>query len=235
MSAQPPTSMVVAWWNLAPTVVKKLANDMGVPLQASSSQSSDLAVILEASVAVLGKSEAEVLPSLAQRLADMQDNEELLSELLQVDEAAKCLTKDDGEALEAEKVRLKTVAERQAAFASEFRSRAVASRAHGSSSSSSARRKKVVRKPLPQNPSAFAQRDLKRLMPSNAYLWQSRSGHGAWCVRVPPFKDISRSRNAHGDFGSFQIVLTLAWKQHCLLNGLSEEDVPLEGLAFDAV
>lgn len=76
------------------------------------------------------------------------------------------------------------------------------------------------------------QKDLKPLLPPNAFLWR---GHqkGTWNGHLFPFPRIARSWQLYGHRTAAVLVLRQLWEQHLTLEGLEVSECPVLGLFGD--
>ena len=70
----------------------------------------------------------------------------------------------------------------------------------------------------------------KDFMPPDSRLWKSRADQ-TWHCRVQDLPEHSRSHRKHGPL-AMRLVISLAWRDHCFLNGTAIEGCGGEGLIF---
>lgn len=228
-----------AWWSFDLPLLRRIAGHLQIDIPRDNSGAL-LPTLAAMTMSVLQCDEDAALELLAQRIALLESFTERLDELLELDEASKCLTAEDEQVLQAEK---QSMQHRQAAFndfskayfakKAERRSASSASaRRPGAASSSGQRQPKLKRQMMPKKLSEMSQSEARKLMPPTGFLSRNRTD-GAWCGRVPPRTQISRSWQKYGEAESLRIVVTTCWRQWCELSGVELSACPMQGLRFD--
>ena len=172
--------------------------------------------------------EEETLRSLAPRLHTRYPHEEDLGQiLLECDEVAACLDRDDEKQLKKEKERFYDEMLQHAHFKSEFEKARKAinpkakAKATGKSAASSSSHISLDKERL----AMAEQSELKHLVPPGGYIWKSRND-SSWHVRVPPLS--SRSRTVRKP-DSVHWLVCRAWEDYARLNGKNIADLGLDG------
>lgn len=183
-------------------------------------------------------SEEEVCKICAQRLCARsgQVAPEAYDDLLELDDAAQFLDKDDCKELQREGEKAKS----QAAVMQEYRAAVLAKRGrisgvgggggvgrHRSSRPSGPRRR------IPQE-GVIPHESAKSLSPPGSYIWRALT-EGAWCGRLPPNGERSRSWRRHGEREACLQILRILWAQWADSEGLPLSAVPVDGLFPDTV
>ena len=159
--------------------------------------------------------------------------------LMEVDEAAKCLEKDDEQRFVKESARCAETSEIRQAFQKDWTTK----RADLQSAQSAAKGKKGQGKgkkkgaskssstrTLPDTMQMMEQSEAKQWMPTGKgiCLWKSR-GDGSWHSVVPPFPETSRRVGTHGA-EALKMVISQAWKNWCFKEGVPLDACPMLGL-----
>ena len=221
-----------AWWAMGVTLLTKIAQHLMVELPANARL---FQVLLALTRHALECSEARALELLALRMRKLDDYASTMQELMQVDEAAKCLTVQDEKEFNDTKKDVAATRQELQDFENEFaeRRRAVRMAAAKAAPKTKAKGKppQAKGKPteLPKKVSEIPQAEAKLFMPDDGRLWKNNTD-GAWVSRVPPLSPFSRSWAKYGEELSLRKVITNAWKQHCVVNGVALAECPMKGL-----
>ena len=181
--------------------------------------------------------EVTALEFCAARMVQLDAASAFTSEIMQVEEAAKTLTREDEELLVSERKMAASRLERAKTFSEEFRQR------RKEAEEKIAAKDKSKAKPKPKGKTekprmdlakltSIDQRDAKVFMPPQGYLWKNNTD-SSWCARCPPFPPLQRSWRCHGQLTSLKFVISAAWWQWCRLNGVKWEDAPVVGLLWE--
>ena len=74
------------------------------------------------------------------------------------------------------------------------------------------------------------QKVVKELLPPPpCWIWKQQTLN-SWATRYGNLPQISRSITKYGETAALQIVISNAWKDYCLLNGIPEEECGMTGL-----
>ena len=146
---------------------------------------------------------------------------------MDIDEAVACL--EQSEEQELNRIR-RGHQEAQAAAVSLQQEYATIAKCKRASEPSAAKKKKVTKTPVPTDIDAYDTPGFKAFIPPESVLWKSRSD-GGWHIQVRNWPgSVNRSVQKYGACECIRIVLSIAWGQYCLLNGLEYGDVPIAGL-----
>ena len=168
------------------------------------------------------------------------DDAELTEELLLIDEAAQACAREDEAKINDAKRKAGTGKSERAAFRQryfakqrELRGDLGAGRGAGRGRG---RGRGAVRPPARHLPPAAAMdtmthAEAKLLMPPDSYLWKARGHGGSWRSEVRPFKECTRSVHKHGFGRALWIVVSDAWRNHCVREALLPEECPMVDLA----
>jgi hypothetical protein len=223
------------WWNLNLTTLRELAKFFKWPIAQDEDTFHTLFEMTKQ--ARPGKSDDEILSYIAPRLkADPRFRHGCSDILIEVDEAAKCLERDDEERLVKEKHKASDATHVQDTFKAawakkrrqiaEARAKAKAKcKAKGKGKAAPA-----VARILPASMDMMLQTEAKRWMPPppKSFIWKSR-GDSAWHTCVEPFPECSRSVARHGA-EALKMVLSDAWRSWCLREGVDVGACPMRGL-----
>ena len=228
----------MAFWNLDMSMIKevcKIVKKIEFPAAGVL-----LDVLTHAIRQILGVTEFDALTIVQQRMIkDKRKDDEGTKALLEVDEAVKCLEPQDEKLLLEELPKVQIRLDAQLDFENQWRSRreqtsphacanpkAKANASRGGSSSSTG-----VQSRLPAVMSMMDQKEAKTWMPPHkeARLWKSRTS-GCWNSVVPPYGACSRSVSKYGENEALKIVLSSAWHDYCLVEGIPPKSCPMGGL-----
>ena len=164
----------------------------------------------------------------APRLEAVPDqDDEAMTELLNIDEAASCLVKDEQEKLAEEQAREKAIQRENLAVHEDYRElkRPLIGEAVDSSKKPKGDKIKVL-----ANMELLEQLVVKKLFPERASVWKSR-GSQTWHVQTRGWpKEVSRSVRKHGQHRAILMLMTESWYQWSVLNGKPFTAVLVEGL-----
>ena len=171
----------------------------------------------------------------------MCDDADTAAEMAGVDEAAKALNREDEAIFYRERA---NAAERRAArdsfrdgYRRKRRTIAVAKAKAQAKAKPRARAPRAPVAPRMRLPTAVAmdtmsQAEAKVFMPPRGSLWKSRTQPGSWHTELKPLPSCNRSISAHGFGGALRIVISDAWRNYALLEGLAGSELP-ENLEAD--
>lgn len=196
---------------------------------------SDACTVLEQLLkAILKVGDEDLLKYLDARLACMAQAESTSASdmaILQSDEGQDCLCKFDKAEYTKEASERKAKQSDSQVFVQHVRKRRteLAQKASASSSSQAGRRQKPAKKAprLALPPGSLTQAEVKKMSPEGSYVWRNTSSQ-AWCGKIAPFGDVSRSWLAHGHRGAAVKLLRVLWERaisvglatECLVQGL---------------
>ena len=86
-----------------------------------------------------------------------------------------------------------------------------------------------VQSKLPAVVSMMDQKETRKWMPPKSNLWTSRTS-GCWNSVVPPYGACSRSVSKYGENKVLNLVISSAWHDYCLLDGIPPKSCPMGGL-----
>ena len=206
---------------------------------ALSTPDDDLRVLIDMTVKALNCTPEEAMTFIAKRLAKVTSKEfKLAKTLLEIDEASKCLTAGDEEAMKEAQKKAKDTIRNHRAFKQRYKdkrrqmrvAKQPAAKAKGKGRGKGA--PAVPKHPTPASFEMMAHAQVKPFAPPDTKLWKSRSG--TWHSRVRTQGECSRAIATRGEDAAIRLVLGNAWRTYCLLEGLDEEkDIPWQGLLFD--
>ena len=214
------------WWQLDFPTIKQIAPALGKNIDNISTLCTAL---LSLTQQVLDVSAADALTHVSQRLvgAPSQDRD-TMDILLGVDEAASCLLRDEEEKLRAEQAKAREQQSSLLAFHDEFKE---AVRERNATGPGPARKKAKV-KPitLPESLEMIVQKDAKVFFPSSCLLWKSR-GSATWHIRMKGWlEEKSRAIKRWGETRALKLLITEAWYQWSVLEGVEFSSAPVLGL-----
>lgn len=195
------------WWTLPRSVLEQVSEDIGGSMDGCSST---FDVLYYMTKTVLKCSEEEVLAALEHRLGDLATATEWGGELLEVDEAAKCLREEDRSDIKKEVEQLHTRKTELTEFRSCYGAKKASLRTTGSG-------KQSKRRPPWKGPSKVSyehlnQKQAKDLLPPGAFLWRARSS-GSWNARYSTMPSRSCRDTAWGsEQEALRECLRHAWK-----------------------
>ena len=148
--------------------------------------------------------------------------------LLDIDEAAQCLLRDEEDKLRQEQRVGRAAQSSQLEFQRPYRALAEslgpAARPAKKAKASSARAC------LPESLELLPHAAVKKLFPPECALWKSRSD-ATWHCQVKGWPgEKSRSARTRGEDRAIRLLCTEAWYQWGVLKGLSLEQAPMQGL-----
>ena len=188
-----------------------------------------LATVTEAIMKSLSCSEAKAMEYVKQRVALLKHAQEQVGDFLYLDEVQANL--DQADMKEVKKMREK-VKNENAQFhdlVSEIKT--------ARSKPSFAKKAKADVESRYKGPKVFTavsetllQKDFKKFMPPNSYLWIARS-EAAWFTRVPPAKPSPRYwRREGGEEPALRLAIQDAWRTWLEFEGMDPESCPVTGL-----
>ena len=224
-----------AWRGWQNTDLESIAAACRIPI---TSGATTFELLFDMTKYVLKCTDAEVLNILKLRLATLQPQAEAVDTLLEVEEAQEVLEKSDGAELEREKEAHRSAQASFDSFSKDFgitrrEVRGKYAAAAGPKAKAKAKAKFKAKPPckLPLE-GRIEHTFAKQYMPDGAKLWQSRRS-GCWNCKVPPLpRAISRSWARYGQAEALFLVIKEAWKLHCVVEGLSPDECPMEGVFF---
>lgn len=234
-SAEEPILHVVAkaaWFAFDAAMIKRLRAHAGHPLACGNAL---LEVLVEATAAILEVSEEAALDICYKRIAHLKGMASFSSHLLQVDEAAEVMDRNDVRAFHNQQKQASERAAELKSLARDYVARRSRVSASGSSAPSRrgarpvAARKKGLPTTLPADLSKIKHSDIKKFVPEDGRVWKSNHSQ-AWIGHVPPNATVSRAWRRYGETESLRLILVAVWQQHCDLHGLSYRDCPLQGV-----
>ena len=225
-----PIAEVVAewgWHDLDVTTLQLVAKVLGIPIPKGSSWLQTLMIM---TMHVLKCTEDEALTILACKFTeDLSRDHDCLVELWKVDEAVKCLSREDEKKLFKEREDTKKKVEVHQIFVLEWgaRRRAVRDKANGIGVGKGKHKKVHVPlgpvKAFPVACEMMPQAEAKKLMPPRGYVWKSR-GDSSWHTKVPPLPSCNRKvqPGKAGETAALRAVMRDAWTNYVLFEGLPE-------------
>ena len=179
---------------------------------------------------------------IAFRLAKISSKEfKMARTLLEIDEASKCLTIGDEEAMKKAQERAKASITAHRAFKALYRQkrRELRDKADGKGKGKGkgkhggkGKRLPVAKHPTPANFAMKPQAAIKPFTPPDTRLWKSSTGN--WHTRVRNQGECCRAIHTRGEDAAVRLVLGSAWQTWCLLEGLDEEtNIPWDGLLYE--
>jgi hypothetical protein len=228
-SAEEPLSMVACragFWDLSTSMMQKVSKNIGIDVDGGGTLGT---VLFQVCKEVTKMSDSDVmLNCLAARLeATPEQDPEVLEVLLDVDEAASCLMRDEQEKLSEEQKRVQHTRSEVLAFHAEFRDMRQSKGGGGGA--------KKAKKPavaLPSDMELFEQKDVKKYFPpTNCKVWKSRAAN-CWHFQVTGWPgEKSRSCNGRGQTAALRLLISEAWYQWTVLEGKPYEAAGVENLA----
>lgn len=172
----------------------------------------------------------------------MVDDAELTDELLLTDEAAQACSRDDEANINDAKRKAPGARSSRAAFAQRYsvKKRELRGDDKGSGKGGARGRGRgrgagsgVPRRVLPAASAMdeMTHEEAKALMPPDSFLWKSRGHGGCWKSEVRPSGECSRSVQKHGFGQALWVVVSFAWRKHCLEEAIPLADCPMQNLA----
>jgi len=178
-----------------------------------------LTIVVTKILCLTAKSQA--LDIISQRLAVNDDSQSFVDALLEIDEAAEVMDKQDLEHLTTEQ----KAAQASKAQAQDFSSDFVNSRQR-----LAAAQPRVMAPRQTPLPERIEQHEARIYVPPGASIWRGITGRETWNGHMPPRKRIFMSLAEMGDRGAMLDVLKRLWKQYMELNGLTPECCPWKDL-----
>ena len=209
-----------AFWKLPRTFVLDCGKQVGAVVPAGASLCQTLVVVV---MKILGKSESQALDIISQRLAVNDDSASFVQSLLEVDEAAEVLDKQDHELLSNEQKAARTALDEAAAFSSDFVNSRQRLAAEGPK-----KKTKIAHRPLPDR---IEQHEARQYVPPGASIWRGNTlDRETWNGHMAPRKRIFEKLSDHGDAGAMRLILKRLWLQYLELNGLPASECPWTNL-----
>lgn len=208
-----------AFWKLPKGVVVDCGKLVGAVVAASASLCQ---VLVQVVMKILGKSESQALDIVSQRLAANDDSQSFVEALLEIDEAAEVMDKQDLEQLTSEQKLARSERAEAEAFSKDFvdsRQRVAATQQKKQMSQS--------RRPLPNR---IEQHEARRCTPPGASIWRGMTGRETWNGHMPPRKRIFMTLAEMGDDGAMRNILKRLWLQYLELNGKPASECPWSDL-----
>jgi hypothetical protein len=220
-----------AWWDMDLAVLRTLSTRLRLEVSQDVTLLEQLCRMTHKVLPSL--SQEDILAIVSQRLHRSPDDElDCSADLLDIDEAAKCLEKEDMELLGKEQVALESRHAVRTAFGSQYREAKAKLRnaraAKVAQGSRKAKAKASATRVLPPAMHMLSQSDAKQYLPPGGYVWRNRRDN-SWHSQITPFGTCSRTTAKHGD-EALHMVISDAWHKYCLLEGILPEDCPMAGL-----
>lgn len=169
---------------------------------------------------------------LAVRLGRAPDHDlDCTDDILNIDDAAKSLEREDEERLKSEQRGARSKREFREEFAKTYRvarEKVQRESAKQQKKTPASRGKSGRPKSLPSSMTMMPQSAAKAYMPHDGYLWRSNND-ASWHSKVGAFPTCNRSVAKHGG-AALKMVVSDAWHKHCLLHGISLSACPMAGL-----
>lgn len=219
------------FWGLDANFIRKLCTALdlsliGVP-------TSLFETMLEATKKILGCTEAEALSYCHLRVVSLRRQATYSRQLLQVDEAARCLDGNDQKVMKEHQDDAKTKETELSSFKGEYKAkkRAVTKAcakkpAKGSGNRAEKKKKQVTQMPLV---STIRHEDIKMFTPEGGYVWKANRTC-EWIGRCPPDASCSRSWGRYGEAEALRLVLIHVWTQWCDQHGVPYAECPMRGI-----
>jgi len=158
-----------------------------------------------------------------------------IEEVLEIDEAAKCLERDDEEFLHKQQAALAKELEDEQMFVTEWRAMKKVMKQKEKDAAADPKpppnkKHKPAIQSLPKSYEMQDQAELKVLMPPESRLWKKRKD-SSWNSRVQDLPSHSARISKHGNRAPY-VAISEAWKDHCLLEGIDLCECPMKGLIF---
>ena len=217
-----------AFWNLDSSQVRMLAHYLGVALETRASLFDMLMAIV---MRILGISEAEALELLGMRLRST-DESPAVTELLQLEEAAKLLHPRDEELLIKEQRKQRDKKEEDDLFRSEFAARRKAARVAAAKAAPKPLRRLGAKPPSLRLPAheVLDHATAKTMAPPKSYVWRAFS-HSSWEGRLPPHGIIRKPWAKYSSSGEALRTLVCAlWVQYHADNAIPHAECPVLGV-----
>lgn len=152
--------------------------------------------------------------------------------LLDMDEASAMLDKDEQRDIAVEKKEAAKNMLDFEKFKASWTQKKAAVRSAGGTANSKPKKPKalagVKKRALPTD-STIEQKDIRMYLPPGGHVWKSR-GASSWCARLPPYSQVSRSWQKHGDHLALRLCIRHCWDQYLDDEGLTAEDCPITNL-----
>jgi len=205
-----------AFWSidLAALIVLARIFEIALPVGASL-----LDVILTLVMAILKCTLDEAI-DIAKKRVSIEVTEDNLceEELLDVDEAADCLEKDDVQRVENQKKKLIERKEKVTVYRDDIVHLIRQRREEKEGAKHKDKKPKVEKIPMPATLPMEDTQVAKRCFPPNTLLWKAR-GTTSWHCRVQNWPELSRSVRKYGE-STLSVLASAAWKDHCEIEGL---------------
>ena len=150
--------------------------------------------------------------------------------ILDIDEAASCLLKDEEKALREQQKASRNNFQAMLQLHNEYANKQRAILSESGPSRPAKKPKTGVVKVPKEGLELLPQKALKRFFPPKCCLWKIRSS-GTWNIRKDGWPcSASRSTRYHGEATAIKLLVSLAWYQHGILTGVEYEKLPVQGL-----
>ena len=223
------------WWDFSVSELKMVARCIGWDVPDKASLYQTLSIMTRKGYPTAGA--RDVLRYMSPRLTAEPREAEVQGVLLEVDEAASCLDRGDEDKIKKQKVASENLiieyhgfVEQWAAAKREIVAKEAVAKAKAKPKAKAAAARLApaprVLPPFADMPETAAAKEW--MPPHSADLWKSR-GDGAWHSHVPPFPSCNRAVALWGH-RALRIVISDAWRKFCLLEGISLDECPMQGL-----
>ena len=213
------------WCNLDVDDLDEVAKSLKLPHRDGDTLFSRLQAM---TLAQLGCDAEAANRHLRTRLVSLYPDDMYMQELVEVDEAAQMLEREDQKEVEKEKKTCDSRTTKYKSFAAEYL-RAVQTLKKDAPKAKKPRTGDSTGvKKLPAD-GRIKQADARKLLPPGGKVWKSRDKH-AWCARTPPMPTVSRSWDKWTEKGALFRVVQAAWIQHCELEGILPDECEMGGV-----
>lgn len=174
----------------------------------------------------------QILSARLERIPD--DDLDCTDDRLNIDEAAKSLERKDEERFRSEQEQVRNRVTARKEFVRTYRVARERARQEASKSDGKAKARTrsaaAANRPtnLPDRMEMMPQGEAKAYMPEGSYLWKSMAD-SAWHSKVGQFPTCNKSVARHGN-QALKMVVSDAWRKHCLLHGVPEGSCPMASL-----
>lgn len=211
-----------AWWNLPRSSLVLFARALGLDVASSATLFDLLWALIESQLQLTPE---ETLSLCHLRVARENDDEEISSALLQVDEAVAVMDRNDIDRVKQAQKAASTKEENKAAFRRAFMAKAqdIESVRVAKARKRQAPGRAQNRIPIPHH---ITQAQAKRLLPPHTSLWRDVQRSG-WCGHNPPNSRVSEAFDKHGGSSdeALKALLRRLWRQHAESKGKEPEEL----------
>lgn len=209
------------FWSLGRTSIEKFAGLRGAVIPEGSTLCEALIIAIQAILP--GVSDDEVLQILQLRLCENDASSSLTEALLEVDDAAELLNRDDSQRLAQEAKSARSSRDAGAEFSKQY------SAFHERVRPAAKPRARPSGKKQPRLPASISHSEAKKHIPPGTSIWRGLT-RGEWCGQCPPRKRIQCSWFLKGERGAMEDIIRRLWLQHLELRGRPLADCPYPGL-----